>query len=139
MKRPRKRTLQTCLGCAVIALIVFAAFEGMLLHGNLEYLELKSHDLWVNLQPGDKRMSKDIVVVVIKEDEVRAMVRNIRFEMKNCWNFCGEFKRKNLWRSDWIYSATASFRPKVMTCVVSSRATRIYSLSAGWRQRTGKT
>ena len=73
MKRPRKRTLQTCLGCAVIALIVFAAFEGMLLHGNLEYLELKSHDLWVNLQPGDKRMSKDIVVVAIKEDEVRAM------------------------------------------------------------------
>lgn len=73
MKRPRKRTLLTALGCALIALGVFAAFYGMLLHGNLEYLELKAHDLWVNVQPRDSRMSKDIVVVVIKEDEVRRM------------------------------------------------------------------
>src|SRR4051794_25598150 len=73
MKRPRKRTLLTAVGCALIALGVFAVFYGMLLHGNLEYLELKAHDLWANLQPRDSRMSKDIVVVVIKEDEVRRM------------------------------------------------------------------
>src|SRR5690242_13804007 len=71
MKRPRKRTLQTALGCALIALIVFTAFQAMLLQGNLEYLELKVHDLWVRLQPGDRRISKNIVVVVIKENEVR--------------------------------------------------------------------
>src|SRR5256885_11710507 len=73
MKMPRKRTLQTCLGCALIALIVFAGFARMAANGNLEYFELKAHDLWVNLQVGDSRMSDKIVVVMINEREVQEM------------------------------------------------------------------
>ena len=55
----------------MIALLVFAIFEYLSLSGSLEYFELKSYDLWVNLQPRDPRMSDKIVVVTILEDELR--------------------------------------------------------------------
>src|SRR4051794_23795547 len=73
IKLPRKRTLLTTAGCLLIGISVFALFEALTVFCVMESLELKAHDLWVRSQPRDQRMTDKIAVVVIKEDEVRAL------------------------------------------------------------------
>src|SRR5207302_4990926 len=73
MKLPRKRSIETAFWCAFIASAVFCVFESLMLRGDLEMLELKAYDLWLNAQPADSRMSNKIVIIYLREEEARKL------------------------------------------------------------------